>query len=205
MRRILDEVSESLVAVLDHDAYYRDFPGLTLEERTRQNFDHPRALETELLCAHLDALKEGKAIQKPVYDFGTHSRRPETVLVEPRPVVIVEGILVLADPDLVSRLDLCVFVRADDDIRLVRRIRRDVEERGRSVESVLTQYENTVRPMYLAFVEPSIRNAHVIIPRGGHNHMAIEVLVGFLRSLRMQIHEQADTPEHQEAINPVNG
>ena len=183
MARVLDAVGRSNVAVLDHDSYYRDLPHLSLEERAAQNFDHPEALETELLCSHLDELRKGGGIEKPVYNFTTHSRTGDSVRVEPRPVVLVEGILVLAEPELVRRLDLSVFVRADDDIRLVRRIRRDLAERGRTIENVLHQYESTVRPMYQKYVEPSMRHADVIIPRGGHNDPAISVLIGYLRSV----------------------
>lgn len=184
MERVLDAVGRDNVAVLDHDAYYRDLAHLSLIERAAQNFDHPDSLETELLCDHLDALREGQSIEKPVYDFTTHSRATESLTIAPRPVVLVEGILVLADPDLVKRLDLRVFVRADDDIRLVRRIRRDLAERGRSIESVLTQYESTVRPMYMKYVQPSMRHADLIVPRGGHNQAAIDVLIGYLKSLQ---------------------
>lgn len=184
MERVLDAVGRDNVAVLDHDAYYRDLAHLSLVERAAQNFDHPDSLETELLCDHLDALREGQSIEKPVYDFTTHSRATESLTIAPRPVVLVEGILVLADPDLVKRLDLRVFVRADDDIRLVRRIRRDLAERGRSIESVLTQYESTVRPMYMKYVQPSMRHADLIVPRGGHNQAAIDVLIGYLKSLQ---------------------
>lgn len=184
MDRVLDAVGRDNVAVLDHDAYYRDLAHLSLVQRAAQNFDHPDSLETELLCDHLDALRVGESIEKPVYDFTTHSRATESLTIAPRPVVLVEGILVLADPDLVKRLDLRVFVRADDDIRLVRRIRRDLAERGRSIESVLTQYESTVRPMYMKYVQPSMRHADLIVPRGGHNQAAIDVLIGYLKSLQ---------------------
>lgn len=184
MERVLDAVGRDNVAVLDHDAYYRDLAQLSLVERAAQNFDHPDSLETELLCDHLDALRAGESIEKPVYDFTTHSRAIQSLTIAPRPVVLVEGILVLADPDLVKRLDLRVFVRADDDIRLVRRIRRDLAERGRSIESVLTQYESTVRPMYMKYVQPSMRHADLIVPRGGHNQAAIDVLIGYLKSLQ---------------------
>jgi uridine kinase len=180
--RVVKGLGEESVAILDHDAYYRDLSHLRLEERIEQNFDHPDALETELLCLQLDQLKAGAPILKPVYDFTIHCRTDRTQRVEARPVIIVEGILVLAYPALVDRLDLKIFVHADDDIRLARRIRRDIVERGRSIDAVLTQYEHTVRPMYLEFVEPSIRNADLIVPRGGHNKLAIEVLVGHLKS-----------------------
>lgn len=183
MARLLDAVGPESLAVLDHDAYYYDLSHLTVAERAGQNFDHPDSLETSLLCTHLDELKAGRAIQKPIYDFTTHARTGETVRIEPRPVVLVEGILVLAEPELVDRLDLRVFVRADDDIRLVRRIRRDIAERGRSVENVLSQYERTVRPMYQKFVAPSMRHADVIVPRGGHNQPAIDVLIGYLKGV----------------------
>ncbi|MFT4604197.1 MAG: uridine kinase [Rhodothermales bacterium] len=184
MERVLEAVGRDNVSVLDHDAYYRDLSDLSLVERAAQNFDHPDSLETELLCRHLDALRDGRTIEKPVYDFTTHSRSDRTVTIEPKAVVLVEGILVLADKHLTERLDLRVFVKADDDIRLVRRIRRDISERGRSIESVLTQYETTVRPMYIKFVQPSMANADLIVPRGGHNQAAIDVLIGYLRSLQ---------------------
>jgi uridine kinase len=182
MQRVLSAVGPENVAVLDHDAYYRNLTHLSVDERASQNFDHPDALETELLCKHLDDLRAGKTIQKPIYDFTTHSRTGKTETVAPRRVVLVEGILVLADAELVRRLDVRVFVRADDDIRLVRRIRRDITERGRSVEAVLSQYESTVRPMYMKYVAPSMTQADLIVPRGGHNQPAIDVLIGFLRS-----------------------
>ncbi len=182
VERVVAGCGADCVAILDHDAYYKNLSDLPLEERIAQNFDHPDALETSLLCQHLDRLKAGETIQKPVYDFTLHLRTDRTQPVEVRPVIIVEGILVLAYPELVDRLDLKIFVHADDDIRLSRRIRRDIVERGRSIDAVLTQYEHTVRPMYLEFVEPSIRNADIIVPRGGHNRLAIEVLVGHLKT-----------------------
>ncbi|HYE58177.1 MAG TPA: uridine kinase, partial [Rhodothermales bacterium] len=146
LRRIVEAFGPERIAMLDHDAYYRDLAHLSQEIRVGFNFDHPDALETELMVAHLDALLRGETIPKPTYDFVHHSRRPETVGVAPRPVVIIEGILVLAEPALVERMDIKIFVDTDDDIRLVRRIRRDIEERGRSIHAILDQYERTVRP-----------------------------------------------------------
>lgn len=177
LRRIVDAFGASRIAVLDHDSYYRDLEHFTLEERAAFNFDHPNALETELMRRHLDELLGGRAIAKPVYNFKTHRREERTQRVEPRPVLIVEGILVLAEPLLVERMDIKIFVDAADDVRLVRRIRRDLEERGRSIDSVLDQYERTVRPMHIEFVEPSKRRADVIIPRGGHNSVAIDMIL----------------------------
>jgi uridine kinase len=183
LRRIVEAFGPERIAMLDHDAYYRDLAHLSQEIRAGFNFDHPDALETELMVEHLDALLRGETIQKPTYDFVHHSRRDQTVEVAPRPVVIIEGILVLAEAALVERMDIKIFVDTDDDIRLVRRIRRDIEERGRSIHAVLDQYERTVRPMYLEFVEPSKRRADVIIPRGGHNRVGIEMLLARIQTL----------------------
>ena len=177
LRRIIEAFGPAQIAMLDHDAYYRDLAHLPHDVRASYNFDHPDTLETPLMVEHLDALVRGEAIDKPTYDFVTHSRRAETIRIEPRAVVIVEGILVLAEPALLERMDVKIFVDTDDDIRLVRRIRRDIEERGRSIHAVLDQYEKTVRPMHLEFVEPSKRRADVIIPRGGHNQAAIEMVL----------------------------
>lgn len=183
LRRLVEGVGPARIAVLDHDAYYRPLNHLPVAERVAFNFDHPDALETELMVRHLDALLAGFAIEKPVYDFTSHTRREETARTEPRPVVIVEGILVLAEPELVARMDIKIFVDAAPDIRLIRRLRRDLEERGRSVTSVLDQYERTVRPMHVEFVEPSKRRADVIIPRGGHNEVAIEMVLARVEAL----------------------
>lgn len=188
LRRIVNHFGEDLIAVLDHDAYYRDLSGRAIEERQAFNFDHPHALETELLRRHLDALLAGEAIEKPIYDFTTHSRSSETQTIYPRDVIIVEGILVLAEPLLVEKMDIRIFVDADDDVRLMRRIRRDITERGRSIESVLDQYERTVRPMHLEFVRPSMREADVIIPRGGRNRVAIEMVIARIESLLSPTH-----------------
>lgn len=171
------------IAVLDHDAYYHDLSLLPEEDRLSANFDHPDALDTSLMVAHLDMLLAGNAVEKPVYDFNSHVRLTETVTVEPKPVIIVEGILVLTQPELVRRMDIKLYVEADPDVRLIRRIRRDIEQRSRSIESILDQYERTVRPMHLEFVEPSRQLADVIIPRGGRNQVAIDMILARLRSL----------------------
>lgn len=188
LRRIVDTFGPQRIAVLDHDSYYRDLSHLPFEARAAFNFDHPNALESELLRAHLDALLEGRPIEKPVYNFTTHSREAATERVDPRPVVIIEGILVLAEPVLTERMDIKIFVDTADDIRLMRRIRRDIEQRGRTIAAVLDQYERTVRPMHLEFVEPSKRLADVIIPRGGHNRVAIEMILARIAA-QLQVHE----------------
>lgn len=172
---------EGRVALLHHDAYYRNMVELTFEERTRVNYDHPSSLETELLVKHLESLRSGVAIEHPVYDFSRHLRSPETVRVEPARVVVVEGILVLSDAQLRSELDLKIFVDTDPDLRLARRLERDIAERSRSVESVINQYFTTVRPMHLEFVEPSRRYADLIIPEG-YNPAAVATVVELIRS-----------------------
>lgn len=169
------------VAFVQHDAYYRHEPHLSFEERTKVNYDHPASLETELLVAHLETLRNGEPIRRPVYDFSTHLRSEDSVHVEAAKVVIVEGILVLADAALRSELDLKIFVDTDPDLRLARRLERDIEERGRSPESVIAQYLETVRPMHLEFVEESRRYADLIIP-GGYNPAAVATVVELIRS-----------------------
>jgi len=169
------------VAHIQHDAYYRHMPELSYEERTKVNYDHPASLETELLVEHLLALRLGQAIERPVYDFAVHLRSDETVRVEPAPVVVVEGILVLAEPELRSELDLKIFVDTDSDVRLARRLQRDIEERGRTVESVVNQYFETVRPMHVQYVEPSKAYADLIIPEG-YNPRAVATVVELIRS-----------------------
>ncbi|MDX1439117.1 MAG: uridine kinase [Rubricoccaceae bacterium] len=182
-RKILEQLGPSRIALLDHDAYYRDQSHLATDQRARVNYDHPDALETDLMVRHLDRLLSGTAIAKPVFDFTTNERLAETIHVEPRPVIIVEGILVLAMPELRERMDIKLYVDADDDVRLMRRIERDLSERGRSLDSILEQYRETVRPMHLEFVEPSKRHADVIIPRGGKNQVAIDLVLARVHSL----------------------
>jgi uridine kinase len=181
VKEILQRLYPSPVSVIHHDAYYLDLSHVPFEERVRMNFDHPDALETSLLVQHLTDLKAGIAVEVPVYDFSSHTRTGETSRVEPTGVIIVDGILVLADPRLRGLLDIKVFVDTDPDIRFIRRLRRDQRDRGRSLESVVQQYLTTVRPMHLAFVEGSRAFADIIIPEGGRNRVAIDLLVSRLQ------------------------
>lgn len=182
-KRVMEAFGPRRIALLDHDAYYRDLDHLEPEERARFNFDHPDALETSLMVEHLDQLLAGDPVEKPTYDFTTHARREETETIKARPVIIVEGILVLAERELRERMDIKLYVDAPDDVRLMRRIERDLHERGRSIDSVLGQYRRTVRPMHLEFVEPSKRHADVIIPRGGQNRVAIDMVLARVQTL----------------------
>jgi uridine kinase len=177
------------VSLLHHDSYYRDHPDLSDQERARLNYDHPDVLETPLLADHLRELLAGEAVEEPVYDFTTHSRTDETRRIDPNPVVIVDGILILAEPELRELMDIRVFVETDSDLRFIRRLLRDTQERGRSVDSVIRQYQETVRPMHLEFVEPSRRHADVIVPFGRENRVAISMLVARLRA---QVFEEGD-------------
>ena len=182
VRALLQAVGEENAALLPHDAYYRDYSHLSVEVRVQVNWDHPDALETGLMVRHLEQLVMGHGIERPIYDFRNYTRLAETERVEPHPVIIVEGILILVEPDLRDLLDIKAFVDTDADIRFIRRLQRDTTERGRSVSSVVEQYLGTVRPMHLDFVEPSKRYADIIIPRGGHNRVAIEMLVARVKS-----------------------
>jgi uridine kinase len=179
--RILESVSASEVVFIQQDSYYRNLQDLPLDYRQCANFDHPAAIDNELLVNHIRKLKAGEMIELPLYDFRTHSRLHETRLVEPKPIVIVEGILIFVDPRLLEQMDIKVFVDTPDDIRFIRRLRRDIAERGRTIESVIEQYLATVRPMHQQFVEPSKREADVIIPEGGHNLVSIDLLSGKIR------------------------
>lgn len=176
-RAIRQALPAGACSVIEHDSYYRDLAHLPFDQRVQTNFDHPDSLENELLSSHLDQLRRGQAVDKPVYDFKTHTRMEVTEHVEPCPVVVVEGILVLADPQLRNRLDVKIFVDTDDDVRLMRRIRRDIEERGRSFDDIRTQYNRTVRPMHIQFVAPSRRFADLVVPEGGRNTVAIGLMV----------------------------
>ena len=179
--RILESVSASEVVFIQQDSYYRNLTDLPLDFRGLANFDHPDALDNEMLVNHVRRLRSGEAIELPLYDFKTNMRLGETRLVEPKPIVIVEGILIFVDPRLLEQMDIKVFVDTPDDIRFIRRLRRDVAERARTVESVIEQYLETVRPMHVQFVEPSKRHADVIIPEGGHNLVSIDLLSGKIR------------------------
>ena len=182
-RNIAAALPPSRVATIDHDSYYRDRSDLDFEARTALNFDHPDSLETELLVAHLRALRSGRAVEVPEYDFVRHARRAETRRIEPTRVIIVEGILVFVEPALRAELDIKIFVDTDADIRVFRRIRRDIEQRGRTFQAVRDQYYKTVRPMHLQFVEPSKRWADLIIPEGGENRVALDLIIGRLQNL----------------------
>ena len=183
VRRIVEGLGNDQVTVLEHDRYYRDRSDLRLEERAAMNYDHPDSLETDLMVRHLQALRSGSAVEVPVYDFARYARVAATDIAQPRRAIIVEGILIFTDAPLRSLLDVKVFVDADDDIRFIRRLRRDVAERGRTMDSVVEQYLNTVKPMHLDFVEPSKRYADIIVPQGGHNTVAIDMLLTLIRSL----------------------
>lgn len=179
--RILESVCAREVVFIQQDSYYRNLKDLPLDFRQVANFDHPDALDNELLIHHVRKLKNGEAIDLPIYDFKTHTRLNETRAVDPKPIVIVEGILIFSEPRLLELMDIKVFVDTPDDIRFIRRLRRDIAERGRTVDSVIEQYTATVRPMHMQFVEPSKRYADVIIPEGGHNLVSIDLLSGKIR------------------------
>jgi uridine kinase len=183
VQRLLDRVGRDRVAVLHHDRYYRDLSHLPMADRRGTNMDHPEAFDDELFLEHLRALVAGDEVGVPRYDYASWSRLPGADTVRPAPVVLVEGILLFASPLLRETLDVKVFVDADADLRLLRRLRRDVAERGRTTESVLDQYEATVRPMHLRFVEPSKRWADVIVPRGGHNDVAVGLVAARVTEL----------------------
>jgi uridine kinase len=183
VRRIVDSLGPAHVTVLDHDRYYRDRNDLRLEERAALNYDHPDALETDLLVQHVRELKSGRPVHVPQYDFTRHARLAETETFQPRRALIVEGILVFTDAALRDLMDIKVFVYSDSDTRFIRRLQRDVADRGRTMDSVIDQYQSTVKPMHLEFVEPSKRYADVIIPLGGHNTVAVDLLLTMLRSV----------------------
>jgi len=183
-RRLAEPLPENAISCVEHDAYYRDRPELSAEDRAALNYDHPDSLDGPLFFEHLKSLKAGISIEKPEYDFVTHRRASETVRVEPRPIVIVEGILLFVDSSIRDLLDICIYVDTDPDIRVFRRIRRDMESRGRTFDSIRKQYYETVRPMHLEFVEPSKRYADLIIPEGngGNLEIALEVILERMRS-----------------------
>jgi uridine kinase len=183
VRRIVDSLGPEQVVVLEHDRYYRERNDLRLEERAALNYDHPDSLETSLLVQHLEALKAGQPIEVPLYDFTSHARRGDTQRMQPRRAIIVEGILIFADRALRDVMDIKVFVDADADTRFIRRLQRDVAERGRTMDSVIEQYQGTVKPMHFEFVEPTKRYADLIIPVGGHNAVAVDLMLSLVRSL----------------------
>ena len=179
MNNIVSRFSED-ITVLSHDSYYRRHDDMTYEERCQLNYDEPAALETELMVKHLDLLRQGQAIDCPVYDFTVHNRSDEVTRIEPSRVIIVEGILIFENEALRDLMDIRIFVDTDADIRLCRRVKRDVNKRGRSLESVLTQYQQTVKPMYEKYVEPSKKYAHILVPEGGKNTIAQEFIISLL-------------------------
>jgi uridine kinase len=187
VRKILERLPQGEVVILPQDSYYRDSSHLPLEERLEINFDHPDSIEFELLVKHLKALKKGKTIEQPIYSYLTCTRSTETIPIAPCHVIIVEGILVLTNPELREMMDLKVFVDADADDRLIRVINRDIVERGRSVNKVMERYECTVKPMHLQFIEPSKRFADLIIPQGGNNHIAIDILTKYILSRQLSV------------------
>ena len=180
---IVNRVGAERITFLSHDSYYRDFVDLPRDVLDHKNFDHPDSLETELLVRHLKALKQGMVVEVPVYDFRFHRRAEQTRRVEPRKVILVDGILIYVEPELRKLFDVKIYVDTDADIRLIRRIKRDISERGRTLESVVEQYESTVRPMHQEFVEPSKRYADLIVPEGGENTVALDFLFARLNEL----------------------
>jgi uridine kinase len=180
---VVAAVGVETVSMIQHDAYYRDLPHLGLAERAKVNYDHPDSLETELLIEHINRLRSGEAVERPVYDFTIHRRTTETVVVRPDPVVVIEGILVLTERALRDVMDLRIYVDADADLRFIRRMQRDIIERERTLESVITQYSQTVRPMHLQFVEPSKRYADIIVPYGGYNPGAVGTITSMIRDI----------------------
>jgi len=180
---ILNAIGRGKIAYLAHDSYYKDLRGLPVEQRRKVNFDHPNSLDTDLMAQHINMLKQGESVNIPIYDFRLHERLEESERCGAKSVILVEGILILALPRLRDLFDIKLFVDTDADVRLIRRIRRDITERGRTVESVINQYMETVRPMHLEFVEPSKRYADVIIPEGGHNAIAIDMVTDRIRNM----------------------
>lgn len=181
-KELVDLVGKENVSIIEQDSYYKDQSNLEFEERVKTNYDHPFAFDNDLLISQIKDLKEGKAIEKPIYDFSEHNRKKETELIEPKEVVILEGILIFNEEELRDLMDIKVFVDTDSDVRIIRRILRDIKDRGRSLDSVIMQYMTTVRPAHLQFVEPSKRYADIIIPEGGKNKVAIDLLYQKIKS-----------------------
>lgn len=191
VRHILNGIGEENIQLLQHDSYYRDLGHLPLSERKKQNFDHPSSLETELMIRHVEALKSGYKVEVPVYDFAAHTRSDATESVTPKGIILLDGILIFTEPELRKQMDIKLFVDTDDDVRVLRRIKRDIMERGRDLEGVINQYELYVRPMHLEFVEPSKRYADIIIPRGGENQVALEMVIATIRERLKSIQAQS--------------
>ena len=180
-RAIVDAVGVEKVVLVEQDSYYRNLADMPLDERHQANFDHPDSLDSDMLVNHIRRLKQGLQVEMPLYDFKTHTRSNRIETIEPKPVVIVEGILIFAEPRVLDLLDVHVYVDTPDDVRFIRRLQRDISERGRTVESVIGQYYRTVRPMHFEFVEPSKRHADIIIPEGGQKGVSVDLLCGLVR------------------------
>ncbi len=187
IQHICKTIGEDNLSLIAHDAYYRDLKHLSFEERARQNFDHPASLETELLIRHIRALASGYSVDCPIYDFSNHVRKDETLTITPKKIILVDGILIFYEKQLRKLMNIKLFVDTDDDVRLLRRLRRDITERGRSIEGVLDQYEKFVRPMHLEFVEPTKRYADIIIPHGGENQVALQMVNALIFNRLRQI------------------
>jgi len=181
VKKIVEGIGEKNILLIQHDSYYRDLSHISLPERKKQNFDHPASLETELMIRHVEALKNGYQVEIPIYDFAAHTRTEKSDKVAPREIILLDGILIFTEPELRKHMDIKIFVDTDDDVRLLRRIKRDILERGRELDGVMNQYEKYVRPMHLEFVEPSKRYADIIIPRGGENLVALKMVIATIR------------------------
>ncbi|HEO8419818.1 uridine kinase [Niallia sp. FSL W8-0635] len=185
-KAIFDHFKGHSILMIEQDYYYKDQSHLPFEERLKTNYDHPLAFDTELLIDHIQKLLNYESVEKPVYNYAMHTRSDETILVEPKDVIIVEGILILEDENLRDLMDMKLFVDTDADLRIIRRLMRDIKERGRSIDSVIEQYVNVVRPMHNQFIEPTKRYADIIIPEGGHNHVAIDLMVTKIQTILEQ-------------------
>lgn len=182
-KEIFKSIHEKKITIIEQDSYYKDQSNLTFEERVKTNYDHPFAFDNELFVKHLKDLMDNKPIEKPIYDFEKHTRKKETITVEPKDIIIVEGILLLFEEEIRDLLDIKVFVDTDSDVRIIRRILRDIKDRGRTLDSVILQYMETVRPAHLQFIEPTKRYADIIIPEGGYNKVAIDIIVAKINSI----------------------
>lgn len=182
-KEVFKAIDEKNVTIIEQDSYYKDQSNMSFKERVRTNYDHPDAFDNELLVQHLSDLLEGKSIEKPIYDFENHNRKKETITVEPRNIIILEGILIFFEEEIRNLLNIKIFVDTDSDVRVIRRILRDIKERGRTLDSVILQYMDTVRPAHLQFVEPTKRYADIIIPEGGYNKVAIDLIVSKINNI----------------------
>lgn len=187
-RAIVNSVGAANVILIEQDSYYRNLSDMPLDDRHQANFDHPDAIDSDMLVNHIKRLKQGEPIEMPIYDMVTHTRRDHTEAFDPKPVVIVEGILIFAEPRILDLLDLRIFVDTPDDVRLMRRLRRDITERGRTFERTLDQYERTIRPMHFEFVEPSKRHADMILPEGANTGITVDVLCSLVREKLVKEH-----------------